>query len=109
LLVFEAIYDAEESFARVPAGSRDFERSAAVKRVAKLFHAFARGTPSQPKSRPRKNRRFTSARVAGESLNGFALRLPSAKPIERDPWPSVRQIVGPHIMKRNADKKVVDP
>src|SRR5271167_1434740 len=47
LLVLEAVYDAEKSFART-AGARDLERSAVVMRVTKVSHAVAAGSRSQP-------------------------------------------------------------
>jgi hypothetical protein len=50
----------------VPAGTRDIDRSLAVRRVAKVSHAKAAGSRSQPKTLPRSRRMAVDAWAAGE-------------------------------------------
>src|SRR4029450_7907898 len=55
---------------RVPTATSDLERSVWLKRVAKVVHLVASGSRSHPKNRPTKNRKLSSMRTIGESVNG---------------------------------------
>ena len=72
---FSKRYTTRKSPSRVPAVARDFERSAAVRRVVKGSHVVAAGSRSQPKSRPTKRRMFRSARTTSEGVSRHAIAV----------------------------------